>query len=40
MSPFQQVEEAAAAVVTVRGSTDHEMEVTTAPAVAQEGNQI
>ena len=41
MSPFQQGEEAAATVtVTVLGSTDQEMEVTTAPVVAQEGNQI
>ena len=40
MSPFQQDEEAAAAVVPVRVSTDHELELTTTPVVAQEGNQI
>ena len=39
MSPFHQDEEAGAAVVTVVGPTDHEMEVTTTTVMAQEGNQ-
>ena len=40
MSPFQQDEEAAAAVVTVPVSTDQELELTATPVVVQEGNQI